>query len=880
MERIADWTRRLWFLLNRRALERDLSREMAAHRASMDDPRRFGNTLRLREEAADVWGWRWLDELECDVRSGVRQMVRAPGVAAIAILTLTLGIGANAAIFSVVNALLLRPLPVHDPDRLAVLGDLERESRSWSNPVWEGLRDRSQLFESAFAWSAEPLNLNRGGPADPVNALWVSGGFFETLGVRPVAGRVITGTDDRRGGGQAGPVAVLSDRFWRRRFGAAPDVIGRTLLVESAPFTIIGVAAPGFSGLEVGRDFDVALPLGTEPLVHGRESSLDVPLRNWLQIGARLTTGRTLEASQLAVRAIQQDLRQATLPGVPPPLAGMHLSSPLVLTPVAAAQSDFRDRYARAVVVLLVVVALVLLVACVNVANLLVARGAARRHEMSVRLAVGGSRMRLSRMLLVEALLLGVIGATLGWALSFWLAPMLVRQLSTAGSPVFMDLAADWRLLAFIGVVALTTTAVFGIVPAWRSTRARPADALVEQRGRNVSVRSPLATPLLAAQLALALVLVAGAGLFIRTFVALATHDVGFAKDRVLVVSVAAPMTKYTLEQLVGVYERVRQAVAAVPGVGRASLSDITPLGGSSRQAPVQVPGAAAAPIADRLAWVNVVSPGWMATYDTRLLAGRDLADTDRAQTVPVALVNQAFARRFLGGANPVGRTIDTGVPGSVIRYEIVGLVEDAVYRSLRDPVPPTFYTSTAQRAAARPFANVSARTEAGSPAALSRGIAAAIAGVDPDLTLRVRSISEHVDAAMNQERVVALLSGAIGALALFLAGIGLYGVTGYAVSRRRQEIGVRMALGAARADIVYLIVGAMFRPVIVGLLVGSLACAWLMRFVDALVWGVPPRDPAAVAAAATVLAVVTFLAAWIPVRRASGLDPARALRD
>jgi putative ABC transport system permease protein len=576
--KIGQWMRQIWYLLNRRRFERELEREMAAHRAAMNEPRRFGNTLQLRERAADEWGWRWLDETSIDLRYGARQLVRAPGFAVTALLTLTLGIGATTAIFSVVDTVLLRPLPVRDPERLAILGDTVREELSSSYAVWEQIRDRRGLFDAALASSAERLNLASGGEAQFVEGLFVSGEYFTVLGVQPALGRTLSPEDDRRGGGPDGPVAVISHDFWQRRYGGSSTILGQSLRLDSVAFTIVGVTAPGFFGTDVGRHVDVAIPLGTEPLVRRVDSSLDLPARNWLTIIVRLHREQTAEAGTAILREIQPQIRQALVSGMPEGLRAVVLKDPWTLRPATSGHSNLRSQYRLALVVLFVVVGLVLLIACANIANLLLARTVARLHEMSVRAAIGASRARLVRMLLTEASVLAVLGTVLGVALSTWLSQLLVRQFSTRGNIVSMDLSLDRRVLLFATVVSVITTVLFSVAPAWQSARADPAGALGEQsRGRVAPGRSRITAGLVGAQLAFSLVLVVGAGLFIRTFVGLALQDLGFRTDRVLVVDVTAPMTRYTLPQLVDVYERVRETVARVPGIERAALSDITP---------------------------------------------------------------------------------------------------------------------------------------------------------------------------------------------------------------------------------------------------------------------------------------------------------------
>ena len=878
---IGRWARQTWYLLNRRRFDRELEREMAAHRASMAEPHRFGNTLQLRETAADAWGWRWLDEMTLDLRYGVRQLVRAPGFAATAILTLTLGIGATTAIFSVLNSVLLRPLPVSDPDRLAILGNTVVKEMSSSYPAWLQIRDRRELFDGAGALAMERLNLAGGGEAQFVQGLFASGELFSVLGVPSALGRTIGPDDDRRGGGADGPVAVISHDFWQRRFGGSPDVLGRSLRLDSVAFTIVGVTPPGFFGIDVGQRFDVAVPLGTEPLMRGADSSLDLPLRNWLTIIVRLRGDQTAESGTAILRGLQPQIRAALVSGIPEALRAVVLATPWTLREAASGHSDLHSQYRLPLLVVFGVVGLVLLIACVNIANLLLARTVARLHEMSIRTAIGASRARLVRMLLAEAAVLAMLGTVLGIALSTWLGQLLVRQVSTGSNVAPVAVTLDGRVLLFATALSVITIVLFGVAPAWQSARADPAGALGEEgRGRVGTRRSRLTASLVGAQLALSLVLVVGAGLFLRTFVALASQDLGFSTDRLIVVDVTSHMTRYTLPQLVDVYERVRDAVARVPGVERAALSDITPVGGSSRQAVVEVPGAETLPASDRLVWVNVVSQGWFATYGTRLIAGRDFAPSDGPTAPRVAVVNEAFARRFWKDASPVGRTVGVGGPGSAINLEIVGLVEDAVYRSVRDPAPPTLYTSTMQRSAARPWTRLTVLSAHDSPALLTRSIEAAIRDVDPALTLEFNPLADQVGASMSRERLVAVISGAFGALALSLACVGLYGITAYAVSRRRAEIGVRLALGAGPSRIIRLVMRGLTWPLVGGIAGGAVLSVWLAEFIGTLTWGVEARDPVTFAVAATILAAVGALAGWLPARRASRIDPVAVLRD
>jgi predicted permease len=591
----------------------------------------------------------------------------------------------------------------------------------------------------------------------------------------------------------------------------------------------------------------------------------------------RLKADQTRETAVGALRGVQPQVREATLPGGPPARLAEYLREPFDLTPAATGRSTLRDRYGRSLLMLMAVVIGVLFIACVNIASLLLARADSRRVEMSVRMALGASRAQIARLLLAEGACLSIAGGLIGVGFSRWFSDLLVRQLSTRNTQVFLDLSPDWRVLGFASAITFATAVLFGAVPAWRSSGADPGDALKEQgRGPAGSGRSPAAATLVVVQVALSLVLVVAAGLFIRTFSGLAVRPVGFAKDRVLLVNVTAPTTKYTLTQLKRVYERINEAVAAVPGVERAALSDITPAGGSARQTFVDVSDGTPRSGQERMTSVNVISPGWLSTYGMRLLAGRDFVSTDRLNAPPVALVNEAFVRHFLAGGNPIGHTIDTG--GA--KVEIVGLVEDVVYESLRQAVPPTMFTATTQRSAARPYVNVSVLAAHGAPATLSPSISTAILGVAPEMVLQSRTLTEQVNADMSQERMLAVLFGSFGGLALLLAALGLYGVMANAVSRRRAEIGIRMALGARPSRVVQLVMRRAVAMVAAGVALGTVLSLWASRFVETLVWGLEPRDPATLVSAAAILAAVGAFAGWLPAWRASRIDPAIVLRE
>ena len=823
-----------------------------------------------------------------DFRDAFRALRATPVVSAVAILSLAFGIGANTAIFSILDSLLLKSLPVKDPQRIVLVGQPGPDGgrTAWTNPLWEAIRNRAQPFDGAFAWSSTRFNLAPGGQTELVDGIWASGAYFDTLGVPAIIGRTFTVDDDRRGGGPDGPVAVISYHFWQRRFGGSADVVGRSLTVERVPFTVVGVTPPEFFGTEIGRQFDVAIPIGTEPLIRGRESSLDRRSYWWLNIMLRLKPGQDLNAATAILSGVHPQIREQTMPqDWREELKQSYLKDGFLLTPAAAGTSFLRRRYQQPLTMIMVVVALVLLIACANITNLLLARATARRHELSVRVALGASRLRIARQLLAESVLLAGSGATIGLLFAAWGSRLLVRQLSTSMNIVFLDLGIDWRVLGFTAAVAVGTAVVFGVAPALRGTRVQPGDALKEQ-GRTVAGdrRFGLGNLLVISQVALSLVLIVAAGLFVRTFSRLATLDLGFDRNPVLVAAVNTQKLQLEPSRRPELYERFRKAAEAIPGVTSASASAVTPISGSTWQYAIDQINRTPIPEADnaRGVYVNLISRDWFRTFGTTFIAGRDFTDADKAGAPYVAIVNEAFARKFLKGQNPMGaRLREMSFAGRPpIEREVVGYVRDAVYRSLRDPVPPTMYITIAQQQEPPSSISISVRAAGGSPALLTKSVASALTSVNPEIAITFRPLAEQVNAALVQERIVAMLSGFFGALALLLAGLGLYGVTSYAVSRRRTEIGIRLALGAAPAGVVRMVLGRVGLLVGLGVLAGGALSLWASKFVTTLLYGLQPRDPVTLASAVAVLGVIGVLAGWLPARRAASIDPARVLRE
>jgi len=820
--------------------------------------------------------------LRHDVRLALRSLARAPVFCATAVLTLALGIGANVAIFSILDSLLLKTLPVREADRLVEL-EFDQDNDSWSNPLWEAIREHKDLAAGSFAWSPTRFNLTNRGESDYVDGLWASGGMFDVLGVRAILGRTFNEKDDLRQGGPDGPVAVIGYGFWERRFGSARDVIGRTLNVEGVTFTIVGVAPRGFFGPDVGRAFDIAVPLGAEAIVKRSESVLDQRSSWWLSIMARLKPGQTVADLRADFRRIQPQVRLATIPpDWPSNQLRRYLDQPFDATPAATGDSSLRGRYGRPLEITMVVVGLVLVVACANIANLLLARASSRRREVAIRRALGASRGQLARQLLIESFVLSGLGVIAALVVAWWGSAFLVRLLWTRPGSVVLDLALDWRALGFTMTLGVGTALLFGTVPALRAAGVQPSEALKEHgRGTIGDARMILNHGLVVVQVALSLLLVVAAGLFVRTFVTLTGRDLGFDGAPIMVVNVDASHTATPAAARSALFDRVRKAVLAVPGVSAAAASLVTPASSSAWMFTVHAPDGL--DVRDQGAYVNTVTPGWFTTYNTAVLAGRDFDDRDRKGAPAVAIVNETFARTRFGSASPLGQQLTRrGAPNRPPPpdLEIVGVVRDAVYRSPRDPVPPTMYLSFTQNEAGA-SAYLSVRAADGlAPTLLIQPLAKTIGEVDRDLVTTFRPLADQISATLVQERLAAVLSGFFGALAVLLAAVGLYGVTSYGVARRRAEIGIRLALGAHPGRVLRLVLRRVAVLVTIGAAIGAALSLWASRFVATLLYGLAPQDPATLAAAVVVLMAVGALAGWLPARRAASLDPARALRD
>jgi putative ABC transport system permease protein len=821
-----------------------------------------------------------LDALGRDARHAVRSLLRAPGFAAVVVTCLALGIGANTAIFSLLNAVLLRSLPVPEPDRLVQLGETgDRPPMSWTNPIWEDLRDRESGPVELFAWSPQRVNLAEHGEARFVPGLLTSGSFFRALRLKARIGRIYTAEEDRRGCGT--PPAVLSHGFWQSHFAGAPDAIGKPLVLDGQVFTVVGVAPPGFFGVNVGQSFDVAVPLCAEPLLRGADTILDHRSAWWLTIMARLAPGASIAEARAALQAAQPSVREATLP---PDWSAEdrkeYLAEPWSWIPAGAGVSYLRARYRQALLVLTGIVTLVLLLACANIANLLLARSVARGREIAVRVSLGASRARLVSQLLAESALLGLLGAAGAIAVARVASRLLVAQLSTERTAVFLDLGLDPRVLGFTAGTGLLTGLLFGILPALRASGKAPADTLRQlSRGSGAGGgRLRAARWLVALQVGLSCVIVVGAALFLRTYAELSTLDAGFDRRGVLIVGTDLRRTGVVGEARLPLFQRVLEAVRAVPGVRQAAFSAVTPISGSTWQYTIQSDGFEPKDRRDSGAYYNFVSPDYFATLGTALLAGRDVEDRDTATAPKVAVVNESFARRFFPGKSPIGLRYRTEEHNVWHDVEIVGLVRDARYRSLRDDVPPTAYAPVTQLTRALPGFSFSVQAR-GDLRALRPALVEAIGAVNPDISLTFRTFESQVADSLVQERLVATLSALFGLLGLTIAGVGLAGLVAYSVNSRRGELGVRSALGATPGSLVRLMLREVLLLTAVGVAIGTAVSLAAGHLVAALLYGVAPNDPLTLSVAAGVLAWVAVLAGYLPARRAARVDPMECLR-
>lgn len=856
--------------------------------------REFGNTTSLTERTRAVTTYLWLEGLLRDVVYASRQLRKTPGVTLLAVTSLAVGIGANTAVFAVVNALVLRSLPVPNAERLVALslGDVEQtriDGARWSYALWHAFSEHRSRFDGVMAWSPARVTVSQDGTAVVANGVLVNGEFFATLQVPTTLGRTIVAADDSP---TSPPVAVISHGYWQRHFGGIADVVGRTLDVRGTSVAVVGVTPPWFTGLEVGQAFDFALPLSAEPLVRGAQSFLEAPFDRmifWLRIGARLKREQSLDGASALVRGLQPQLREASFPTQFPELKGTFLQEPFRFADASNGLSRLRNLYRQPLYVLLAIVGLVLVLACLNVANLLLGQATARGRELALRLALGASRWRVARQLLVESALLTAVGVAAAVLISRWAARALVAQFSSSLAPVSLNAGVDWRVLLATSAIGILATFVCGTAAALRVRAEAPWHAADDtgHMGRD-GRRSWATNGLLTAQVAMSLTVVITAGLFINTFVRLTTVPLGIDRESVLIANVNALRSEIPPSEAVAAYQRLVEAVRVVPGVAQAAASTSTPV--SVANAPVFVTpmdssGGTSASAGE--AKSVYVTRGWFQTYGLPFIAGRDIQAEDSESSPPIMVVNRAFVERFFPGSSGLGESSRIGVGArgekALLPRTVVGIVGNAVYQSPREAPQPTIYIPLTQYDYPLPVAagiSIGVRSAAGVPAALAKDVSTAIAAVNPRLTVTTRTLSSQVSESLRQEHVLARLSTLLGAMALFLAATGLFGVTSYGVARRRSELAVRIALGASGADVIRDVVLRVVGPVALGLAGGAVLSTWLARFVSTLFFGVTPGDPTTLLIGTLALTSTALVAGWIPARRALRIDPVEALRS
>jgi putative ABC transport system permease protein len=830
----------------------------------------------------------FLDSAWRDVRYGARLLRLNPAFAIVAVLSLALGVGANTAIFQLLDAVRLRTLPVKDPRQLVEIriaetpqgrtGQFFGRRPSLTNPLWEQIRDQQQAFSGAFAYGGTNFNLTSRGEARYAQGLWVSGDFFNTLGVPALMGRVLTVADDRRG--CAAPPAVISYGFWQREYGGSPSAIGRSLQLDGHAYDIVGVTPASFFGVEVGRRFDVAIPLCAEPFFYGERTALDKTDVWFLAAFGRLKADWTVERASAQLASISKPIFQATLPTrYRAADATNYLKFKLGAFDGSTGVSSLRRNYESPLWLLLATTGLVLLIACANLANLMLARATAREREVAVRLAIGASRWRVVRQLLAESLLIAAIGAASGAVLAQWLSRFLVDFLTRENSPIFVDLALDWRIFAFTAMLAAATCLVFGLMPALRVTSTEPGAAMkAGSRGSSdTRERFGLRRALVVVQVAFSLVLVVGALLFVRSLRNLTTIDAGFRQDGLVVVNLDMRKSGVPVERRSPVYRDITIRLGGLPGVTSAAEAFIVPVSGHGWNNNIVVNGVRQPDYVN----FNSVGPDYFKSMGTPMLTGRFFNAQDTLTSEKVAIVTESFARKYFPNQNPVGQTFQIEEPEGQPRplIHIVGVVKDTKYTDLREPFTPLAFFAASQ--GAEPAQSLQVVLRASAPVAtVTAEVSAAIAAFNPSIVMEFQTMESQVRDSLLRERLMATLSGFFGGLAALLATIGLYGVMSYMVARRKNEIGIRIALGADRAHVVRMVMREAAVLLAVGVAVGLVMSVVAARTATKLLFGLQPGDPATLAMAAAGLALVAMLASYVPALRASRLEPTEALRE
>ena len=814
-----------------------------------------------------------METLLQDVRYATRAMLKSPGFTGVAILSLALGIGANAAIFSLVNTILFRPLPVFEPSRLVELTPTRQgsEFNNFSYPLYRDFRDRNEVFDSLAVYRFAPMSLSREGNNERIWGFIVSGNYFDMLGVKPAAGRFFAQEEDRVPG--ASPVAVVSYGCWQRRFGGDPGLVGKEITINGNRFDVVGIAPEGFAGTVIIFTPEIWVPTMMARQVEPGFNWLDSPTNGVLFALGRLKPGVSETQATQSLNSLM-----ASLVSLYPHTEGLNLT----LSPPGLVLPVLRNGTLAFSFVLMAAVGLVLLIACTNLANMLLARATRRRKEIAIRLSLGASRARLIRQLLTECVLLSSACAVLGILFAEWGNALLVRYLSTARNKVFLDLSLDWRILSFTATVAIFTGFLFGIVPAFRSTRVSLTSAMKGSQTAEGERRTKFRPGkwIVASQVALSLVLLVAAGLFLRSLVKLATLDIGFDRNNVLIVRADLNVAKVPEEQQPVMLEQLERQLQALPGVVSVGRSVLTPMGNFMWNNILQVDSPDAPTGENAIAFFNFISPGYFQTMRTPLLAGRNFNERDTKSSPHVAIVNETLARKFFPKVDAVGKyfRVEPEPGQSAPLIQIVGITKDAKYQSLREDTSATAFFPLTQITEHTDFNSIELRT-ATRPSVLVPAIQEAISGLNKDIPLEFHTLAEQVDDSLVQERLLATLSIFFGGLALLLAMIGLYGALSYLVTLRRAEFGIRLALGALPGSILSLVMRDVAVVVVGGLAGGALLSFLAVRLLQKLLFGLSPHDPLTIGTAIGLLAAVALLAGYLPARRAMRVDPMVALR-
>jgi len=823
-----------------------------------------------------------------DLRYGLRLLRLSPGFTAVAVLTLALGIGANTAIFQLIDAIRLRTIPVKNPETLAIvkISNFNWGSGSFSSnysqltfPLWEQIQKHQQAFSDIAVWSSGQFNLTPSGEAHYVKNIRVSGDFFKVLGIQPVLGRLLSAEDDQPGCA-IGP-ANISYAFWQRNFAGDPEIVGKRIALDDNSYEIVGVTPASFTGLSVGDTWDVAVPVCVEPILNPRFNRIAIRRAWWLASIGRLKPGWTLKRATAQMEAVSPAMLQET---IPPEYDGdgikHYMEYKFGVFPGGTGFSQLRRDSETSLWLLLGISGLVLLIACANLANLMLARATARERQLTIRLALGASRSRLIRELLAEGVLLASAGSAFGLFLAFAISQLLVRFISTSSNHIFLDLSMDWRLLAFTTGLAVLTTLLFGLAPAIRATRAEPA-ALLQSGSRGSTgggrERLSLRRALVVSQVALSIVLLMGALLFARSLRNLTTLNVGFQQTGVLLTSIDFEHAHVPEERFADYHREILKHVRAIPGVELAGDGIMVPFGGETWNDGTIPEGATEDKGAS---WQNFVLPGYFKAIGTPLLKGRDFDEQDTATSPKVAIVNQAFVDKFFKGQEVIGKRFQFHEPPGKPRpyYEIVGLVGNFKFQDMHEDYLPFTVLPLTQMDKVQPNGQIVIQSTL-PLTTLMPSIKQAMAEVNPGISLEFKPFKTQVHESLLQDELMATLSGFFGVLAALLAAIGLYGVISYMVVQRTKEIGVRMAIGANAGNVIGLILGEAGLLTAIGVGIGTILALASAQAAKSLLFGIKPRDPLTLVLSVVTLAAVAALASFLPAYRASRLDPLKALR-